>query len=132
MSNRFLCPISFASKMGYWSPVIWKVECVKVEDIKIGLLWCLDIPKVNYHSISKQEGFKFRFNPKLYLSKPNELKLYTSIFKKGKCHLWMFSNENFCVLMNFNAFLFTDSWYIYCGLAFDFHGQTQEYGRIGA
>ena len=56
MSNRLLCPISLASKMWYWSPVIGKVECIKLEDIKIGLLWCLDFPPVNYYSISKQEG----------------------------------------------------------------------------
>ena len=56
MSNRLLCPISLASKMWYWSPVIGKVECIKFEDIKIVLLWCLDFPPVNYYSISKQEG----------------------------------------------------------------------------
>ena len=67
MSNRLLCPISFASKMWNWSPVIWKVECIKVEDIKIGLLWCFDFLPVNYYSISKQEGFKFGFNPKRFI-----------------------------------------------------------------
>ena len=67
MSNRFLCPISFASKMWYWSPVIRKVECIKVENIEISLLWCLDFFPVTYYSVSKQAGFKFRFNPKLFI-----------------------------------------------------------------
>ena len=67
MSNRLLCPISFASKMWNWSPVIWKVECIKVEDIKIGLLWCFNFLPVNYYSISKQEGFKFGLNTKLFI-----------------------------------------------------------------
>ena len=79
MSNRFLIPISFASKMGYWSPVIWKVKCVKVEDIKVWLLRCLDIPPVNYYSISKQEGFIFLFNPKLYSLNPIEHNVYPSL-----------------------------------------------------
>ena len=67
MSNRLCCPVSFASKMRYWGPVIWKVECIKVENIKISLLWCLDFFPFNYYSVSKQEGFKFRFNPKLFI-----------------------------------------------------------------
>ena len=65
MSNRLLCPISFASKMWNWSPVIGKVECIKVEDIKIGLLWCFDFVQVNYYSISKQQVPKLVLNPKL-------------------------------------------------------------------
>ena len=67
MSNRLLCPISFASKMRYWSPVIWKVECIKVENFKIWLLWCFYFLPVNYYSISKQEGFKLGFNPKWFI-----------------------------------------------------------------
>ena len=43
------------------------------------MLRCLDIPPVNYYSISKQEGFKFVFNPKLYSLNPNEHNVYLSL-----------------------------------------------------
>ena len=42
--------------MRYWRPVICKVVGIEIEDIKIGLLCCLDFTPVNYYSISKQEA----------------------------------------------------------------------------
>ena len=98
MSNRFLCPISFASKMWYWSPVIRKVECIKVEDIKIGLLWCFNFLPVNYYSISKQEGLKFGFNTKQFIKPKKHTNCtwvwvkFGSGFKSSTCY-----NHNKCM-----------------------------------
>ena len=98
MSNRLLCPISFGSKMWNWSPVIWKVECIKVEDIKIGLLWCFNILPVNYYSISKQEGLKFGFNTKQFIKPKKHTNCtwvwvkFGSGFKSSTCY-----NHNKCM-----------------------------------